>query len=150
MSTPSMQELIARLEKLGIASTAPSTIAQRKESGPYDPPVLPPTLQATISEICQQDEVNQERYPTRSNPKLPQIDLHKGSRHRLPEIREEICKIPATSRLEFRVRPGEKRLAGPSLRIRSLQNRHKCHERNREQPRRNPQETRRDFSNFGK
>ena len=33
MATPSMQELIERLEKLEIASTAPSTIAQRKEFG---------------------------------------------------------------------------------------------------------------------
>ena len=57
-----MQALIERLEKLEIASTAPSTIAQRKEFGPYDPPVLPPTLKATISEICQQDEVDQEQF----------------------------------------------------------------------------------------
>ena len=96
-----MQDLIDRLEKLEIASTAPSTIAQRKEFGPYDPPVLPPTLKATISEICQQDEVDQEQFPTRSNPKLPQIDLPKFSGTDFPTFVEKFARFLRLSGLNF-------------------------------------------------
>ena len=101
MATPSMQELIDRLEKLEIASTAPSTIPQRKEFGPYDPPVPPPTLKATISEICQQDEVDQEQFPKRGNPKLPQIDLPKFSGTDFPTFVEKFARFLRLSGLNF-------------------------------------------------
>ena len=55
MSSPSLHDLVERLERLEIASTTAS-IAARPSQGPYNPPVIAPTLHIAILEICQKDE----------------------------------------------------------------------------------------------
>ena len=67
--------LVERLERLEIASTTTSTAARRGQ-GPYDPPVIAPTLHTTISEICQKDEA-QFNEPMKFPPslKLPTCEL---------------------------------------------------------------------------
>ena len=75
MSSPSLHDLVERLERLEIASTTPSIVARRSQ-GPYDPPVIAPTLHTAISEICQKDEAQIDE-PMKFPPslKLPTCEL---------------------------------------------------------------------------
>ena len=72
-----LADIIDRPEKIGIRSAAPSTVVARG-TGPYDPPILAPTLNSQISEICAKLDVEEEG-TSKLSSKLPQVELQKFS-----------------------------------------------------------------------
>ena len=91
-----MHDLVERLERLEIASTTAS-IAARRSQGPYDPPVIAPTLHTAISEICQKDEAQIDE-PMKFAPslKLPTCELPQIFWPRFPQFCGQIRPISQT------------------------------------------------------
>ena len=100
MSSPSLHDLVERLERLEIASTTAS-IAARRSQGPYDPPVIAPTLHTAISEICQKDEAQIDE-PMKLPPslKLPTCELPKFSGQDFPSFVDKFARFLRLSGLQ--------------------------------------------------
>ena len=100
MSWPSLHDLVERLERLEIASTTASTAARRSQ-GPYDPPVIAPTLHTAISEICQKDEAQIDE-PMKLPPslKLPTCEMPKFSGQDFPSFVDKFARFLRLSGLQ--------------------------------------------------
>jgi len=106
---PTIADLVARLEKLELASNNLSDhptlnthgLVFRKGTGPYDPQVILHKLSTNISEICQKGEVEEEeKEKPKVSTKLPLCELPNFSGQDFPSFLAKFARFMRLSGLQ--------------------------------------------------